>query len=179
MTTTDWLIDIVLILIVVRQLRQERLTRRFVIIPAVIVAYVAHTYLHGLPSGGNDLALVVVFTAVGAGLGLLGGLLTRVWGRDGSAYVQAGLAAAGLWVASMTARLGFIIWITHASGEAAIARFSAAHGIHSADTWQTALVLLALSEVIVRIGIIVLRGVRASRLTAARADQQQPLTAVR
>jgi hypothetical protein len=183
MTTTDWIIDIVLILIVVRQLRQAKLTRRFVIIPAAIVAYVAHSYLHGLPSGGNDLALVAVFTATGAILGLLGGLLTRVWSRDGSAYVQAGPAAAGLWVASMTARLGFIIWITHPSGEAAITRFSIAHGIHDASTWQTALVLLALAEVIVRIGLIVVRGVRATRISRTSADpitdNQSRLTTVR
>jgi hypothetical protein len=162
MTTSDWIIDIALVLIVVRQLREEKLTRRFVIIPAAIVAYVAHSYLHGLPSGGADLTLVVLAVALGATLGLAGGLLTSVRGRDGSAYVKAGPAAASLWIASMTARLGFIVWITHSSGEHALARFSAAHGIHSAQTWQTALVLLALSEVAVRILTIVLRGLQAA-----------------
>lgn len=171
MTTSDWIIDIALILIVVRQMREEKLTKRFVIIPAAIVAYVAHSYLHGLPSGTANLTLVGGAVAVGSVLGLVGGLLTRVRGEAGAAYVKAGPAAAGLWIASMTARLGFIIWITHSGGEQALARFSAAHGITTATTWQTALVLLALSEVVVRIATIVVRGLLA-------AEKSRPAAAV-
>ncbi len=177
MTAIDWIIDITLILIVLRQLREDKLTPIFVLIPGAIVAFTGYRYLHGLPSGGGDLALVVILTAVGTLLGLAGGVLTRVRGRNGSAYVQAGPAAAAIWVASMSARLAFIIWITH-SGEATITRFSIKHDIHSATTWQTALVLLALSEVVVRIATIVVRGIRVSRLTAAPA-QQPGLSTVR
>jgi hypothetical protein len=165
MTTTDWIIDIALILIVVRQLREERLTLRFVAIPLGIVAYVAHSYLHSLPTAGNDLALVALSLAVGTTLGVLGGLLTRVRGADGQAYIQAGPTAAALWIGSMTARLGFIIWITHSAGEAALGRFSVTHHITGADVWQTALVLLALSEVVARVGLIVIRGLRARTAT--------------
>ena len=165
MTTTDWIIDIVLILIVLRQLREEKFTARVVIIPAVIVAYVAHSYLHSFPTGGNDLLLVGLATGLGAALGVAGGLLTRVRSADGNAFIKAGPAAAGIWIASMTARLGFIIWITHSSGAASIARFSEAHHITSADSWQTALVLLALSEVAIRIAIITARSLRAAKAT--------------
>ncbi len=160
MTTTDWIIDIVLVLIVVRQMRTEELTRRFVLVPAIIVFIVARSYLHGLPSGGTDLTLVVLGIALGSTLGLAGGLLTKVWGADGKAFVKAGPGAATVWIASMTARLGFIVWITH-SGQDDITRFSMSHGIHAQNTWQTALVLLALSEVVVRIAIIVARGEHA------------------
>ncbi len=177
MTTTDWIIDIALILIVVRQLRPERLTLRFVAVPLGIVAYVAHSYLHSVPTAGNDLALIAGCVAAGTALGLLGGMLTRVRGVDGHAVIQAGPAAAALWIGSMTARLGFIIWITHSSGAAALGRFSAAHHITGADVWQTALVLLALSEVIARIALIVIRGRRARAATTA-APATKVLTTV-
>ena len=171
MTTTDWIIDVVLVLIVLRQIREEKFTARVVIIPAVIVAYVAHSYLHSFPTGGNDLLLIGLATGLGAVLGLAGGLLTRVRSADGAAYIKAGPAAAGIWIASMTARLGFIIWITHSSGSASIARFSEAHYITAADSWQTALVLLALSEVVIRIGLITVRALRAARTTAPTTAQ--------
>jgi hypothetical protein len=163
MTTTDWIIDVALIFIVLRQLREERLSVRFVILPAGIVYFVAKSYLHGLPTAGNDLVLIGALTAIGATLGLAGGLLTRVRAEAGSAFVRAGRSAAGLWVASMTVRLGFIVWISNASaGEHAITRFSAEHHITGANAWQTALVLLALSEVVVRLATIVTRGYLAS-----------------
>ncbi len=160
MTTSDWIIDIALIFIVVRQLRAERLTTRFVLLPLGIVAYVAHSYLHALPTAGNDLVLIGLCVLLGSALGLAGGLLTRVTARGGEAYVQARFGAAALWVGSMAARLGFIVWITH-SGQGDLMRFSADHHITGATTWQDALVLLALSEVLVRVGTIVIRGLRA------------------
>ena len=174
MTTTDWIIDVVLILIVLRQLREEKFTARVVMLPAVIVAYVAHSYLHSIPTGGNDLLLIGLATGLGAALGVAGGLLTRVRRAGGAAFIKAGPAAAAIWIASMTARLGFIIWITHSSGEASIARFSQAHHITTADTWQTALVLLALSEVIIRIGIITVRSLRAANTTTPSTAQSAP-----
>ena len=146
-------------------------------LPLGIVAYVAHTYLHSLPTSGNDLALIVGSLAVGTALGVVGGLITRVRGIDGEGYVQAGPAAATLWILSMTARLGFILWITHSAGEAALGRFSIAHHISSANVWQTALVLLALSEVISRIGIIAVRALRARASAPATSTAKQLVNA--
>ena len=173
MTTTDWIIDIVLVLLVLRQIREERLTLRFIAIPLGIVAYTAHSYLHSIPTAGHDLALVIGAVLAGVTLGVIGGLVTRVRAADGTAYVRAGWAAASLWVASMGARLAFIIYITHSAGEAWLTRVSISHDITSADVWQTALVLLALSEVVTRVGTIVIRGrVLAARTVAAPAAEQ-------
>ncbi|MBE7186989.1 hypothetical protein [Jatrophihabitans endophyticus] len=178
MTTSDWIIDIVLVLIVLRQIREEKLTLRFVLVPLGIVAYVAHTYLTSFPTAGNDLVLTGAALALGSALGVAGGLLTKVRGVDGAAFVRAGWGAASLWVASMSARLGFIIWITH-SGGAALGRFSVAHDITSADVWQTALVVLALSEVLTRVGTIVLRGHRAAdRSRRPEVTDARPLVTV-
>ncbi len=169
MTTTDWIIDITLVLLVLRQIREARIDRRFVLIPAGLVAYTDSTYLHAIPTMGHDLVLIGACLAVGTMLGVAGGLATHVRIADGQGHARAGVVAASLWVASMGARLGFIVWISHPAGEAALGRFSAAHGITGADAWQDALVLLALSEVIVRLGIIVARSELAKRVSQADA----------
>ncbi|MCW2528370.1 MAG: rane protein, partial [Pseudonocardiales bacterium] len=118
MTITDWIIDIALVLIVLRQMRAEHFSLRFILLPLGIVAFTAHKYLTGLPTGGNDLALIGGCLAAGTVLGLVGGIITRVFTRDGKTFIQAGPAAATLWVASMGARLAFIVWITHSAGGA-------------------------------------------------------------
>ncbi len=170
MTTSDWIIDIALILIVLRQVREARIDRRFVLIPAGIVAWVAHSYLHDIPTTGNDVALIAVFVAVGLALGIAGGLTTRVRAENGVAYVKAGLVPAGLWVLSMSGRLAFILWITHSAGEAALARFSVAHQITGQNAWTVALVLMALGEVISRVGILLVRG----RIAVNREQANRP-----
>ncbi|MEY9875827.1 hypothetical protein ABH931_005333 [Streptacidiphilus sp. MAP12-33] len=158
MTLTDWIIDLALLLIVFRQLREERLTARTVLLPLGIVGWVAYSYLHSIPTAGNDAVLVGLFTGIGVTFGLLGGLLTRVRTLDGSVRVKATAGAAALWVLSMGFRLGFAVWSSHTSGETQLAHFSAAHHITSGQAWVAALVLMALSEVVVRLGTIVLRG---------------------
>lgn len=167
MTLSDWIIDIVLLLLVFRQLREGALTARTVLLPLGIVAWVAHSYLHSVPTAGNSGVLVGVFLAIGVVFGLAGGLITRVRYAEGRVLIKATAGAAALWVVSMGFRLGFAVWSSHAAGRAHLAHFSAEHHITSAQAWVAALVLMALSEVVVRLGTIVLRG----RLLAARAGR--------
>lgn len=166
MTTTDWVIDIVLVLIVFRQMREERLTARTVLLPLAIIGWAAATYLHHIPTAGNDLLLAGLFAAAGIAFGLLGGLLTRVRLADGHVRIRATVGAAALWVGSMGFRLGFAVWSSHASGAAHVAHFSAAHHISSAQAWVVALILMAFGEVVARLGTIVVRG----RLLLGRAE---------
>jgi hypothetical protein len=167
MTATDWILDIVLVLIVFKQLREERLTARSVLVPLAIIGWAAATYLHHIPTAGNDLALAGSFAAAGIVFGLFGGLLTRVRLADGQVRVRASAGAAALWVASMGFRLGFAVWSSHPSGGARVAHFSMTHHITSAQAWVVALILMAFGEVVVRLGTIVVRGrllvVRAAR----------------
>lgn len=174
MTTTDWVIDIALILIVIRQLRIGQVDLRFVLIPLALSCFAANNYLHGLSTAGNDLVLIGLFGALGLTLGIVGGLWTQVWSDGGKhTRVQAGPAAAGLWIGSMTARLGFIYWITHSGGDA-LARFSMSHHLTGADVWSTALIVLALSEVGARMAVIVFR---AYRTTTATSRERTPVYA--
>ena len=173
MTTTDWIIDIALILVVLRQLREERLTGRTVVLPLALMAWAGFTYLRAVPTAGHDLVLIGLFTLAGIVFGVAGGLLTRVRYQAGNVYIKATASAAALWVLSMGFRMAFAVWSTTGSGAAHIASFSLGHDITSGQAWVTALILMAFGEVIVRLGTIVLRG---RRLTArgARRDTGQP-----
>jgi hypothetical protein len=170
MTNTDWIIDIALLLIVVRQLREERLTARTILLPLAIIGWAASNYLHQFPTAGNDVLLAAVFAAVGIVFGLFGGLLTHVRHADGHVRIKASLGAATLWVVSMGFRLGFAVWSSHPSGNAHVTDFSAAHDITSGQAWVVALILMAFSEVVVRLGTIIVRG----QLVLARANRKQP-----
>ena len=77
MTFTDYLINGLFVLIVLRQARERELDRRSAVIPLAIVAYVAHLYVHSIPTAGNDLLLVAALGTVGLTLGLASGFATR------------------------------------------------------------------------------------------------------
>lgn len=166
MTTTDWLIDIALLLVVLRQIRESHIDARFVLLPLGMVAWAAHSYLHDIPTAGNDIALVAVFVAIGAALGIGGGLATRVRESGGRALAKAGVVAAALWIIGMGTRMGFTLWTEHGGGPS-VERFSLAHHITSSDAWVAALVLMALTEVVTRIGVIVVKSVLVRRTTGA------------
>lgn len=92
MTTTDWFIDIALLLIVLRQLREERLTTRTILLPLGMITWAAGNYLTDIPTAGNDVPLAVIFAATGVAFGLAGGLLTRVRHADGHVLIKASAA---------------------------------------------------------------------------------------
>lgn len=157
MTTTEWITDIALLLIVFRQLREGRLELRTFLLPLGIVAFVAYSYLDTIPTAGNDLVLIAVLVAVGAALGIAGGVYTRVRTDGEHILIKAGAVAAVLWVVGMGARMGFQLWVEHGGGSADVARFSAAHQITSDKAWVAAFVLMALTEVVTRLATIFIR----------------------
>ena len=79
-----------------------------------------------------------------------------------------------LWVVSMGFRLGFAVRSSHPSGGASVARFSTDHDITGEQAWVAALVLMAFGEVVVRLGVIVVRGLR----TRARHQRPAPASAL-
>ncbi|MBT0770891.1 hypothetical protein KIH74_18270 [Kineosporia sp. J2-2] len=156
MTTTEWITDLALLLIVFRQLRESRLDAMSFLLPLGIIGFVAHRYLTTVPTDGNDLALVGTLVAVGAALGVGGGLCTRVRAVGEHVLVKAGAVAAVLWVLGMGARMTFQLWSEH-GGAGTIARFSVTHDITSAQAWVAAFVLMALTEVVTRLATIFVR----------------------
>lgn len=162
MTFSDYLIDISLIAVVLLQVRGRRLTLRSLLLPLAICAWAASNYLHGIPTAGNDVPLLVIGAGVGITLGALAGLWTKVTaGADGHPFAQAGLLAGILWVAGVGSRFAFQLYASH-GGAGAIARFSAAHTITSSKAWVAALLFMAIGEALARTTVVAFRGYRVA-----------------
>jgi hypothetical protein len=163
MTTTDYLLNGILVLSIVRQLHGKRLAGINMLIPFAVVAYVVPRYLQSVPTSGNGLVLVVLGTAAGLTLGSLCGVYSLVYrGGDGALFIRATRAAAVLWVLGVGARLAFELYAQHGGGPA-IASFSAAHSL-TMQAWIAALILMALAEVVSRTAVVL---VRSRRLAGA------------
>jgi hypothetical protein len=158
-----YLINALLILLVVRQVREHQLDLRALAVPVLAVAAAAVMFLHAVPTGGSDIALDLLCTSAGAAMGAIGGLATRLRpGAGGRPLGRAGVLAASMWIAGVGARIAFYFAATHGAGPA-IARFSLAHHITGPAAWTAALVMMALADVTTRLVTVYLRG---RRLTA-------------
>ena len=166
MTITDYLINAVFVLIVFRQARERELDLRSVIIPLAVVAYVAHLYVHSIPTAGNDLVLAAALGAVGLTLGVASGFATHVRaGENGLAVARVGWIAGVLLIAGIGSRMVFAFALSHGAHHAVVS-FSIAHQIGAA-AWPVALVMMALLEVSTRIAIVQFRGHQALRTSGA------------
>ena len=164
MNINMYVINAILILMVVRQVREHPLDLRSLAVPVLAVGCAAVLFLHSVPAGGNDVVLELTCVLVGAVMGAVGGLATRLrLGADGRPLGQAGWLAASMWVGGVGARLVFAVAASNGAGPA-IARFSAAHHITGSAAWVAALVMMALADVLTRLVVIYLRG---RRLTAS------------
>jgi hypothetical protein len=162
MTTTDYLINAIFVLIVFRQARERKLDRRSLIIPLVLVASVTQMYVHSIPTAGNDLVLIGALATVGLAFGVISGFATHVRADEhGFAVARVGWLAGSLLVAGISSRMVFAFAVSH-GGRHAIASFSIAHQIGAA-AWPMALVAMAILEVTARVVIVQLRGREAVR----------------
>jgi hypothetical protein len=169
MTILDYVIDILLIVVIFRQLRTHQLTPRSALRPLLLLAAAGAIYLRPVTLAGNDLALIVILTLAGAILGALSGAADSIWrDQQGQVLSRAVPLSVAWWVAGMGFRFGFAYYAYH-SGAASVASFSASHDITGAGIWTTALVLMAFGQVLARVGILQLRRVRAG----ARPQPQQ------
>ena len=176
MNATDYAINAALVLIVLRQVRETRLSWQILLLPVLIVVGAACYYLRSVPTAGNDLLLEGTLAAAGAALGGLCALFTHLRrGADGIALSRAGLIAAILWVVGIGARMGFAYAVSHGQAPA-LERFSVGHSITSVDAWVAALFLMALAEVVTRLAVLWLRS-RRLPAAAGPAPAQVPATA--
>ena len=167
MTTTDYLIDSALVLLVLLQIPERTLTTQTLVRPLVIVGIAVANYLHGIPTAGNDLVLVAILALVGGTIGLASAQTVRMRvASDGNVLASAGWASGLFWVLGMGSRFAFIYWITH-TGHSSIAQFSAQHAI-TGSAWTAGLLAMAVCEVASR---SVLMAVRRRRLQGRRVFQ--------
>jgi len=157
-----YLINALLILLVVRQIREHQLDLRALAVPVLAVAAATVMFLHAVPSAGSDITLDLLCTLAGAAMGAIGGLATRLrLGADGGPLGRAGVLAASMWIAGVGARMVFYFAATHGAGPA-IAAFSVAHHITGSAAWTAALVMMALADVLTRLAVVAIRGRRLS-----------------
>jgi hypothetical protein len=163
MSATDYVIDILLILVIFRQIPPRQLTRHTVVLPLVLLAVAGAIYLRPITLKGNDLALIVVLSLAGIVLGLVSGRADQVW-RDqrGRLMYRVGLVSVLAWVAGMGFRFGFAYYAYH-SGAGTVARFSVSHDITGARMWTTALVAMAFGQVLARLAVLQARRVHGER----------------
>ena len=164
MGITEWIISIALIAVVIRQLRGRKLTLVGLLWPVPLVAWGAVEYLGGVPADLTDWAFVAALVGIGLTLGAGCAVLTRVYREDGVVKARAGWLAAALWIAGMSARLAFGLFATNGGG-GAVATWSADLGLHAAGTWASALIAMALVEVLVRSGVLFVRARRVPAVT--------------
>ena len=95
MTTTDYLIDSLLVLLVLTQIKERSLTTKSLIRPLVLVGVAVLNYLHGIPTAGNDLVLVAALASLGALIGIASAYTLKMrTGDGGNVLAQAGWASA-------------------------------------------------------------------------------------
>lgn len=165
MTTTDWIIDIVLIGLVILQLVERRLSLIQVLLPVAIVGWALISYVHSVPTDGNNLLLIVIAVVLGAAIGAGVGLLTRVRVRDGVVVVRATALAAILWVLGMGSRLAFQLWATNGGG-VSLGKFDLSHHL-ATDVWPATLIFMAAATIVVRTVILVTRVVQTGKREGA------------
>ena len=168
-----YLINALLVLLVVRQIREQQLDLRALAVPVLAVGAAAVMFLHSVPGGGSDIALDLLCLSAGAALGAVGGLATHLRaGADGRPLGRAGVLAASMWIAGVGARMIFYFAATHGAGPA-IAAFSVAHHITGPGAWTAALVMMALADVTARLAVVYLRGRRLTPSTPVLAAAAQ------
>jgi hypothetical protein len=104
MNINMYVINAILILMVIRQVREHPLDLRSLAVPVLAVGCAAVLFLHSVPGRGNDIALELACVLAGAAMGAIGGLATRLrLGADGRPLGRTGWLAASMWVGGVGA----------------------------------------------------------------------------
>lgn len=157
MNASDYIIDSVLVLIVLLQIRERPMSKRPLVRPLVILGIAVASYLHGVPTQGNDLPLLGVFAVTGGLIGLASGVTVIMRrGAAGAVTFRSGWLSGFFWVLGMGSRFGFIYWISH-GGVSWVAHFSASHQISGGEAWTVALLGMAAAEVLARTLVLAAR----------------------
>jgi hypothetical protein len=165
MSISNYIIDSALVLLVLLQIRDHELTIRQLLRPLIILGIAIISYLHGIPTGGNDVVLVGILAVVGGLIGVASGA-TVIFRRtaDGRVMFRAAWLSACFWVLGMGSRFAFAYWSSH-GGSATIGTFSAHHSITSGEAWTVALLAMAAFEVLGRTAVLAIRRRELSRTT--------------
>lgn len=156
MSTFDWILNLAILSIMIFTVIGTRaVTTMTFVRPLVIVGAVAALFLRGVPTGGNDVQLVLTFVGLGVVLGWLSSVASRVVVQGDRVLVQAGAAYALVWLAAVGFRVAFVELAAHSAGFGRwLVTFSMQHQITGGDAWRAAFVLMALAMVVTRVVLI-------------------------
>jgi len=175
MTTLDYLLSLLGLAALLLAMRRRELTDRRLRLQLILAGVIAAAFLHGVPTTGADGVLVALGIAAGAACALLGAHGTTLEVTPGGAVIaRAGLLAFAVTIVAFGGRMAFAFAAGHGLGPA-IGRFSASVGIHSEQAWVAALILMAVTDIALRAGILWLRreqlaGARHADLRTARGE---------
>ena len=165
MTTVDILISCALILLVLRQVRGRKLTVLSLIWPILLVIWAALEYVTGFPSQNNGWLLMTGCIITGLSLGVACGVTTAVYVHNHQVYARAGIWAVFFWIVGMSGRLIFGLYAEHGGAEQ-IYRFSLDCSIPM-DAWASALIMMALCEVMSRTFVLAWKLIHARQALLA------------
>jgi hypothetical protein len=157
-TTTIIILVAVGLLLSVQQLRYRRFGVRTLALPIVFAVVLWYAYVQGAPTIGNDIDLYLICGAIGAVLGLVGGVLSSMR-RDqatGAWLVKGGAVYAGLLLALIGGRLGFAYYAEN-GGYAAVRQFSIDHAISGQAPIVAALILMVVTTILARLAVVLVR----------------------
>jgi hypothetical protein len=147
MSITDYLIDSALVLLVLVQIKERRLTTKALVRPVIILAVAVVNYVHSIPTAGNDLVLITALALTGLLIGVASGQTVQMRrGAHGEALARAGWLSGLFWVLGMGSRFAFLIWVNNGGAET-VGRFSIQHAITGGAAWTVALLAMAAFEV--------------------------------
>jgi hypothetical protein len=166
MPASVWIINFVVLGVVLeadlgrRKITWFRLARPVLVAGAIIVYYLTRT---PVTTHGGGLVFELALAALGVVLGLVAGLIFRVFRVGGAAWSQAGAGYALLWVVVIGARIGFAYATSHSH------RVQVWLGTHhiTGDAVTDALIFMAVGMLLVRTGAL---RVRAAALRAEAAQ---------
>jgi hypothetical protein len=163
MSLTDYIISLLLISVVIRQMRGRRLTLYSLVWPVLLVLVIGTANFKGVPTQANDIPFIVLAGTLGATLGIVCGLLTKVSeNKKGILVAKATSLAAVVWIIGTGLRLVFALYATHGGG-ANIERFSVRYHLTNMNAWICALLFMALAEVLGRTVTLAVRALNYKR----------------
>lgn len=135
--------------------RKQRYNWIQIVIPLLLIGYFAIKYLGNIPSGGNNLYVLVGAIVVGLILGVIWILLTRIMREGDAIYLQGGLASLILLAVAFLMRVLPIEWMTYHVSQTM--HFAFQHQVSIPGIVAPAFILLTAAMVLVRLGFIVIR----------------------
>ncbi|QQE79123.1 hypothetical protein [Alicyclobacillus sp. SO9] len=157
MTTSTWIEMVVLFVVLVTASygrKKYSITRRF-LIPIAVLSYFAFKYIKGIPTNGNNLIALIAFILMGAILGVIWSILTKIVQDDGGIYLHLGMGGVAVLLFAFLMRIIPIEWMTHHGLQTM--HFAIKHEISIPNIIAPSFIFLTATMVLVRSVAIIIR----------------------